>query len=66
MYTISQVSEPSGCAFGVEVFDAGVVVGGRDDSAGDGGPVLRGGVLEGELGGLVVGEVGEFVGVLVG
>lgn len=66
MHTVSQISEPSGGAFGVEVFDARVVVGGRDDGAGDGGPVLRGGVLEGELGGLVVGEVGEFVGVLVG
>ena len=63
---IAEITEPGGGAAGVEVFDAGVVIGGGDDGAGDGDPVLGGGVLEGELGGLVVGEVGEFVGVFVG
>ena len=66
MDAVAQVAEPGGRAFGVEVFDAGVVVGGGDDAAGDGDPVLRGGVLKGELGGGVGGEVAEFVGVFVG
>lgn len=55
MHTVAQIAEPCGCAFRVEVFDAGVVVGGRDDGAGDGDPILRGGVLEGEEGGGVGG-----------
>ena len=63
---IAEVAEPGGGALGVEVLDAGVRVGGRGGGAGDGDPVLRGGVLEGDLGGLVVVEVGELVGVLVG
>ena len=63
---VAQVAEPGGGGCGVEVFDAGVVVGGGDDGAGDGDPVLRRGVLEGELGGFVVGEVGEFGRVFVG
>ena len=65
MYTVTQIAEPGGGALGVEVFDAGVVVGGGDGGAGDGDPVLGGGVLEGDLGGLVGGEVGELGGVLV-
>lgn len=66
MDAVAQVAEPGGDALGVEVFDAGVGIGGRGDGAGDGDPVLGGGVLEGELGRLVVFEVGEFGGVLVG
>lgn len=66
MHSIPEIAEPGGGAFGVEIFDAGVVVGGRDDGAGDGDPVLRRGVLEGEQGGGVGGEIGEFVGVGVG
>ena len=65
MYSVTQVAEPSRDALGVEVFDAGVVVGGCDGGAGDGDPVLGGGILKGDLGGLVGGEVGEFGGVLV-
>lgn len=57
MDTVAQVSEPSRRAFGIEFFDAGVVVGRGDDGAGDGGPVLRRGVLEGELGSFLIGEV---------
>ena len=63
---IAQVAEPGGRALGVEGFDAGVVVGGGGDGAGDGDPVLGGGVLEGELGGFGVGDVGEFGGVFIG
>lgn len=63
---IAKITEPGCGSFGVEVLDARVVVGGGDDGAGDGDPVLRRGVLEGELGGWVVGEVGEFGGVFVG
>lgn len=66
MDAVAQIAEPCSKAFGVEGFDAGVVVGGGGDGAGDGDPVLRRGVLEGELGGFVVGDVGEFVGVGVG
>ena len=66
MDAVAQVAEPGGDGFGVEVFDAGVIVGGGDDGAGDGDPVLGGGVLKGELGGGVVFKVGEFVGVFVG
>ena len=66
MHAVAQVAEPGGGGFGVEVFDAGVVVGGGGDDAGDGDPVLVGGVLEGELGGGVGGDVGEFGGVFVG
>ncbi len=66
MDTVAQVAEPGGRAFGVEVLDAGVVGGGGGDGAGDGDPVLGGGVLKGDEGGFVVGEVGEFVGVDVG
>ena len=66
MDAVTKVAEPGGCAFGVEVFDAGILGGGGGDGAGDGNPVLGGGVLEGELGGLVVGEVREFVRVLIG
>ena len=65
VYSVTQIAEPGRGALGVEVFDAGVVVGGRDGGAGDGDPVLGGGILEGNLGGLVGGEVGEFVRVLV-
>ena len=65
MYSVTQIAEPGRGALGVEVFDARVVVGGGDGGAGDRDPVLGGGVLEGDLGGLVGGEVGEFVGVLV-
>ena len=63
---VAQVAEPGGRGFGVEGLDAGVVVGGRDDGAGDGDPVLGGGVLEGELGGVGAGEVGELGRVFVG
>ena len=63
---IAEVAEPCTHGFGVEVLDAGVVVGGGGDGAGDGDPVLSGRVLEGEMGGFVVVEVGEFVGMLVG
>ena len=66
MDTVAEVAEPGRRALGVEVLDAGVVVGGGDGGAGDGDPVLGGGVLEGDLGGFVVIEVGELVGVLVG
>ena len=66
MDAIAQIAEPSGCAFGIEIFDAGVRVGGGGHRAGDGDPVLGGRVLEGQVGGLVVGEVFKFVGVLVG
>lgn len=63
---IAEVAEPGRRGLGVEVLDAGVVVGGGDGGAGDGDPVLRRGVLERDLGRLVVFEVGEFVGVVVG
>ena len=63
---VAQVTEPGGRAFGVEVLDTGVVGRGGHGGAGDGDPVLRGGVLKGDEGGFVVGEVGEFVGVDVG
>lgn len=66
MDAIAEVAEPGRRALGVEVLDAGVVVGGGDGGAGDGDPVLRRGVLERDLGRLVVFEVGEFVGVVVG
>lgn len=66
MDAVAEVAEPGLDAFGIEVLDAGVVVGSRDDGAGDGDPVLGGGVLEGELGGFVLVDVGEFGGVLVG
>ena len=48
------------------MLDARVGVGGGGDAAGDGDPVLSRAVLEGYLGGGVVGEVAEFVGVVVG
>ena len=66
MHAVAQIAEPGRGAFGVEVLDARVIVGGGDDGAGDGGPVLGGGILEGDLGSLVVGEVAEFGGVGVG
>lgn len=66
MHAVADVAEPGRRALVVELLDAGVVVGGGDDGAGDGDPVLRGAVLEGDLGGLVFREVGEFGGVLVG
>ena len=66
MDAVTEVAKPGGDGFGIEVLDAGVVVIRRDDGAGDGDPVLRGGVLEGELGGFVVGDVGELGRVLVG
>ena len=66
MYAVAEVAEPGGRALGVEVFDAGVVVGGGDGGAGDGDPVLGRGVLEGDLGGFGGGQVGEFGGVFVG
>ena len=65
MYSVTQITEPGRGALGVEIFDAGVIVGGGDGGAGDGDPVLGGGVLKGDLGGLVGGEVVEFGGVLV-
>lgn len=66
MDAIAEVAEPGRRGLGVEVLDAGVVVGGGDGGAGDGDPVLGRGVLERDLGRLVVFEVGEFVGVVVG
>ena len=66
MHPIAQIAEPSARAFAVELLDAGVVVGGCDDSTGHGHPVLRGAVLEGDLCGFVLLEVGEFSRVLVG
>ena len=66
MNAIAQVAEPGGCGLGVEVFDAGVVIGGGGDSPGDGDPILIGGVLEGELGGGVGCDVGKFGRVFVG
>ena len=66
MDTIAQIAEPSGSAFRIEVFDPGVGVGGGGYGAGDGDPVLGGRILEGQVSGLVVGEVFKFVGVLVG
>lgn len=62
---VTEVAEPGGDGAGVEVLDAGVVVGGGDDGAGDGDPVLGRGVLEGDLGDGFVGNVAEFVGVFV-
>ena len=63
MHSIAQIAKPSFSSSAPEVLDAGIVVGSRGRDASDADPVLGGGVLEGELGGLVVGEVGEFVGV---
>ena len=54
MDAVTEVAEPGGGAFGVEVFDARVVVGGCGGGAGNGDPVLGGGVLESDLGGFVV------------
>lgn len=54
VYAVAQISEPGAGEFGGEVFDAGVVVGGCRGGPGDGDPVLRGGVLKGDLGGFVV------------
>ena len=42
MDTIAQIAEPSGCAFGIEIFDSGVRVGGGGYGAGNGDPVLGG------------------------
>ena len=66
VHAVAQVAEPGRRAFGVELLDARVVVRGRDHGAGDGDPVLGGGVLEGEVGRWVAGQVGEFVRVRVG
>lgn len=46
MHAVAQVAEPGRDGFGVETFNAGVRGGGGGDSAGDGDPVLSGGVLE--------------------
>lgn len=54
VHAVAQVSEPGAGEFGGEVFDAGVVVGSCCGGAGDGDPVLVGGVLKGDLGGFVV------------
>lgn len=66
MDAVAQVAEPGRYGLAVELLDAGVVVGGRGDGAGDGHPVLRGAVLEGDLDCFVVFEVGEFGRVFVG
>ena len=65
MHAVAEVAEPGRKGLAVELFDAGVVGGGGDRCAGDGGPVLRRRVLECDLGGLVVGDVGEFGAVFV-
>ncbi len=63
---VAQVAKPGGDWLAVELLDAGVVVGGCGDGTGDGNPILRGAVLEGDLRGLIVLDVGEFGGVFIG
>ncbi len=63
---VAQVAEPGRGGLAVDLLDAGVVVGGGGDGARDGSPVLRGAVLEGNLGGIVVFDVREFGGVFGG
>lgn len=66
MDAVAQVADPGRRGLAVELLDAGVVIGGGGDGARNGDPVLRGAVLEGDLGGFVVFDVGEFGGVCVG
>ena len=66
MHPVSEIAKPRTGAFAVELLDPGVVVASRDSGAGNGDPVLGAAVLEGDLDGLVVVNVHEFVRVRVG
>lgn len=66
MHAIPQITKSSRRAPIPEVLDARIFVRARGYFAGDGNPVLRGAILEGELSGLVILQVGEFVAVGVG
>ena len=64
MDPVAQVPEPGAQASVVELLDARVRVGDGGGFARDADPVLRGAVLERDLAGLGVFEVGELLGVL--
>ena len=66
MDSITQIAEPGVDALAVNLLDARVVVGNCDGLAGDADPIHVAGVLESDLGGLVVLEVFKFLGVVVG
>ena len=66
MLPVPQIPEPSLQSRTVEILDARVVVGGLDCGARDANPILGAAVLEGDLHGGGVVDVGELLGVDVG
>ena len=66
MNTVPQISKPGAQGRVIDLLDARVLVGDGGGGAADADPVLGAGVLEGNLDGLVVLEIGELLRVLVG
>ena len=66
MYSVAQIAEPGVDPFTVDLRDARIVMSGFGDFARDADPAHVAGVLEGELSSLVVLEIVELLGMLVG
>lgn len=66
VYSIAQIAEPGVDTLAVDLLDARIVIGGCDGLARDADPGHIAGVLKGDLGSLVVLEIRELLGVLVG
>ena len=66
MYPVAQVSKPGIHALAVDLFNTRIIVGSSGHGPGDTDPVLVAAVLECDRSGGVLGEILEFLGLLIG